>query len=327
MNKTQLVSAVSGLSALIALFISGCVIISSSGCIIVDDDGDKAKFERTVDLSRPAASETLVEVVNDDGAVVIQGQEAATFTLAAKITAHATTAERAQQYAEQTRVDLASESGLLKVIIDRPKNLHNEWVNVDVRLSVPRKIDVNLRSSDGRVETQDLIGTLKARTSDGSIHVRQAQGLIELETSDGQIECIQVQGPRLYAKTSDGSIRLEGCSSEECEVHTSDGQIKADGILSAKLSGHTSDGSIHIRYDSQAQPVVFVDLTTNDGQIELTCPPQVSATVDASVGDGHISTDIPITIEGKIGKSLKGQIGKAEGRITLRTGDGSIRIR
>ena len=73
--------------------------------------------------------------------------------------------------------------------------------------------------------------------------------------------------------------------------------------------------------------MVFVDLSTNDGQIELTCPPQVSATVDAHVGDGHISTDLPITVAGKIGHDLKGTLGKGEGRITLRTGDGPIRIR
>jgi hypothetical protein len=325
MNQTHRHSVVSGVLALIALSSSGCVIISSSGC--VDDGGDRAKYERKVDLSRPASAETQVEIVNDDGAVVVQGQETSTYTLAATITAHATTAERAQQYAEQTQVDLASEAGTLKVVIDRPKNLHNEWVNVDVRLSVPKKIDVNLRTSDGHIETHDLKGTVKARASDGSIHVAQAQGPVDLETSDGAIECIQVQGPRLYAKTSDGSIQLEGCRSEECEVHTSDGQIKADGLFSAKLAGHTSDGSIHIRYDTQVQPIVFVDLTTHDGQIELVCPPQVSATLDASVGDGHISTDLPVTIQGKIGKSLKGQIGKAEGRITLRAGDGSIRIR
>ncbi len=245
MNQTHRHCVVSGVLALIALSISGCVIISSSGC--VDDGGDRAKYERTVDLSRPASAETQVEVVNDDGAVVVQGQETSTYTLAATITAHATTAERAQQYAEQTRVDLASESGTIKVVIDRPKNLHNEWVNVDVRLSVPKKIDANLRTSDGRIEIQDLIGTLKAHTSDGSITVRQAQGPIDVQTSDGQIE--------------------------------------------------------------------------------LVCPPQVSATLDASVGDGHISTDLPVTIQGKIGKTLKGQIGKAEGRITLRAGDGSIGIR
>jgi len=82
-----------------------------------------------------------------------------------------------------------------------------------------------------------------------------------------------------------------------------------------------------MRYDGQAQPVVFVDLSTHDGQIQLACPPQVSATVDAHVGDGHISTELPITLSGKIGKDLTGTIGKGEGRITLRTGDGSIGIR
>ena len=305
---------------LIALTALGCI-INISGC------WEHVRYERKVDLSRPVGDERAVEVVNSDGAIVIQGQETSTYVLAATITASAISAERAQQCAEQTQVDMVSEGGTLKVVIQRPTNLHNEWVQVDVRLTVPRKIDVNLRTSDGHIEIADLIGTLKAHTSDGSVTVRQAQGPIEVQTSDGRIECVEVDGPRLYARTSDGSIRLEGCRSQECEVRTSDGQITCDGISSSRLNGHTSDGSINVRYDSQAQPVVFVDLTTSDGQIELTCPPQVSATVEAHVGDGHISTDIPITVEGKIGHDLKGTLGQGEGRITLRTGDGSIGIR
>jgi hypothetical protein len=320
MNQTQRSMLIVGTLALIAVTTLGCI-INVDGC------GNQVRHERKVDLSRPVSAEMAVEVVNDDGAVVVQGQETSTYTLGATITAHASTAERAQQWAEQTQVELVSEGSTLKVVIQRPLNLHNEWVQVDIHLTVPRKIDANLRTSDGHIEIGDLIGSIKAHTSDGSVTVRQAQGPIELQTSDGHIECVRVDGPRLYAKTSDGSIRLEDCRSQECEVRTSDGRINCDGIFSSKLSGHASDGSINIRYDGQAQPIVFVDLSTNDGQIELTCPPQVSATVDAHVGDGHISTDLPITVAGKIGHDLKGTIGKAEGRITLRTSDGSIRIR
>ena len=39
------------------------------------------------------------------------------------------------------------------------------------------------------------------------------------------------------------------------------------------------------------------------------------------------TTELPITIQGKVGKSLNGVIGGGEGRIYLRTNDGSITIR
>jgi DUF4097 and DUF4098 domain-containing protein YvlB len=304
------------------------IALSTVGCVInVDGGGDHAKYERKVDLSRPVTAETAVDVVNSDGLVAIQGQETSTYVLAATITAHATTAERAQQYAEQTRVDLASEAGTLKVVIQRPTDLHNEWVQVDVHLTVPRKIDANLQTTDGHIDVKDLDGALKAHATDGAVTVARIQGPIELQTSDGHIECVQAAGPKLFAKTSDGSIRLVNCMSQECEAQTSDGHITGEGIFSPKLNCHASDGSIDMRYAPQAQPVVFADLTTDDGQIQMVCPPQVSATIDAHVGDGHISTELPITVEGKIGKDLKGTIGKAEGRITLRAGDGSIRVR
>jgi hypothetical protein len=49
--------------------------------------------------------------------------------------------------------------------------------------------------------------------------------------------------------------------------------------------------------------------------------------VDADTDVGSIRTDLPLTVKGKIGKSLHGTIGAGEGKLYLRTDVGSIRIR
>ena len=90
---------------------------------------------------------------------------------------------------------------------------------------------------------------------------------------------------------------------------------------------HTSDGSIHIDYAPDAPKAPNVTATTSSGGITFAAPPGLSAVIEASTGDGSIHTNLPITVEGKVGKSLTGTIGGGEGKVHLRTSDGSITIR
>ena len=55
--------------------------------------------------------------------------------------------------------------------------------------------------------------------------------------------------------------------------------------------------------------------------------PDLSAVVEASTNDGSLHLHLPITAEGKVGKSLRGTTGNGEGRVTLKTHDGSITIK
>jgi hypothetical protein len=90
---------------------------------------------------------------------------------------------------------------------------------------------------------------------------------------------------------------------------------------------HTSDGSIHIDYAPDAPKAPTVTATTSDAAIIFIAPPGLSATIDAATDDGSIHTSLPITVAGKVGKSLTGKVGDGEGKIHLRTRDGSITIR
>ena len=90
-----------------------------------------------------------------------------------------------------------------------------------------------------------------------------------------------------------------------------------------EASGHTGAGS----GAADSPRVMEAAVTTSDGSITFEGPPDLSALVDASVSDGSIHTSLPITVQGKVGKSLRGTVGAGEGRVTVRTHDGSITIR
>jgi DUF4097 and DUF4098 domain-containing protein YvlB len=71
---------------------------------------------------------------------------------------------------------------------------------------------------------------------------------------------------------------------------------------------------------------VFVE--TYNGSVEFIAPPGLSAKAEVETYNGSITTDIPITIVGELGKNRrKGTIGSGEGHLRLSTHNGSIRIR
>ena len=128
--------------------------------------------------------------------------------------------------------------------------------------------ELEFASGDGRVELEDLDGSLRAKTSDGSMRASGRFDVLELHTSDGRIEVEARPGSQLReaweVRTSDGSVslRVPGDLAANVELHTSDGRITTnipivvEGSLDShdvrgkmngggqRLTVHTSDGSV-----------------------------------------------------------------------------------
>ena len=127
------------------------------------------------------------------------------------------------------------------------------------------------------------------------------------------------------------------CSINVGNVSISDmnDQIKVSGnvgsIFCKQVAGDidvTSNvGSVEVEYGDAAPAALNIDITTNVGSIELVAPPQFSARVSASTNVGSVKTDKPITVVGKVGKSINGTIGSGEGKVRLKTNVGSIQIK
>ena len=132
------------------------------------------------------------------------------------------------------------------------------------------------------------------------------QTALELESDVSNIQVSNIT-EKIKAKTDVGKIT--------CKEISGDIDLRADV------------GTVKVVYSKTAPAACNATITTNVGGIDLTTPPNFSAAVDADTDVGSIRTDLPLTVKGKIGKSLHGTIGSAEGKLYLRTDVGSIRIR
>ena len=128
---------------------------------------------------------------------------------------------------------------------------------------------------------------------------------LSCSTHVGDVKVSEIQG-RIEASVNVGNIICE--------------QVLADVALESNV------GDVKVKYADSAPSACRAEITTNVGNIRFRGPPELSAQVDASTNVGSIETAHPITIVGKVGKSINGTIGSGEGTIRLKTNVGSIEI-
>lgn len=171
-----------------------------------------------------------------------------------------------------------------------------------IDIVVPRDADVAVRSGDGSVDTEHIVGRLDVHTGDGSISVRDTRGAMRLETGDGSITGVDL----------DGAVR----------AHSGDGSVKLAGRFDA-LNVNTSDGSLTMQVRPGSRMVEPWRLKTGDGSVTLDLPRDLRAHLDARTGDGSVSSNIPLTRRGDLQLADLNGGGPA---LEVRTGDGSISI-
>lgn len=168
---------------------------------------------------------------------------------------------------------------------------------------------------------------LVARTGDGSLVADRLEGRIELRTADGTVRAVETSG-QLFVESGDGSIRLEDVSGD-VEARTDDGAVRVSGVPSA-LQVRSGDGSIVLRIRHGAVMTKDWMVTTRDGSIVAELPDAFSALVEAEPGSGdRARSDLmlaDVTGGTRDARTLRGRLGAGGRLLTLRTGDGSVRI-
>jgi hypothetical protein len=143
---------------------------------------------------------------------------------------------------------------------DRPWGKRDSGIHAKYHLTVPRKYDVDLKSSGRRISVDSLEGEVLSKTSGGSLNMGN------------------IKGP-VIGKTSGGSISLEGCVGT-AEVKTSGGGIKI-GKVDGEVVAHTSGGPISI--DKACGNVIA---KTSGGSINVN---EVLGGIEAKTSGGSVS--------------------------------------
>lgn len=128
---------------------------------------------------------------------------------------------------------------------------------------------------------------------------------LTLDAHNGSLRVAEVQG-RMQLRTQNGSVALSEVGGE-VQARTQ------NGSLNVQLAGTHWDGA-------------GLDAETRNGSVRLSVPEHYAAQLETGTVNGRISTDLPLTVRGTIGRLLSTPLNGGGATVKALTTNGSVTI-
>ncbi len=258
------------------------------------------------------------------------------------------TQSKAQKTLKDHEVTTTQDGGKVEVRAEYKGPKSSGWfgrgveLQVQCRVTVPRKFDVDLNTAGGSIKVKELTGKAQAHTSGGSLRfekiegpvsghtsggsitVAAAKGKVDVKTSGGGLNLSDIEGD-VNAQTSGGSINAEKLTGKSL-VRTSGGSIQVADIKGA-IDARTSGGSITV--NMLGQPDGDCVFKTSGGSVTVVLGEKVAVDVDAQTSGGRVTSDLPVAtvIQGEQKKNeIRGKVNGGGPLITAHSSGGSVRL-
>jgi hypothetical protein len=188
-------------------------------------------------------------------------------------------------------------------------NSGDDWrrsVTVAMTVLVPRGAQVRVATGNGAVSVERVGGEVSASTGNGRVNVLNTDGAVRVSTGNGDVEVREAKGA---VRVSTGNGRVT--------VSTAQGPVEA----------HSGNGDIDVRMTA-LKPSEDMTFSTGSGDVRVTLPTDYNGELDASTGNGSISSDFDLKVEGRMSpRRVRATIGTGGARLRLATGNGGLELR
>ncbi|MEP7348214.1 MAG: DUF4097 family beta strand repeat-containing protein, partial [Gemmatimonadaceae bacterium] len=221
------------------------------------DDGWGDRGERFCEVRDVPLSGTPSRLHVDggeNGGVTVIGWDQSTVRVRARIEAHAPSESEARSLARDVRI---STDGTIRA--EGPDRGRRSRWSVSYIIYAPRRMDLDLETSNGGIGIEDVEGSMRLRATNGGISLDGTAGDVRAETKNGGIH-VNLDGSRwrgtgLDARTSNGGVEVfvpKGYSAqlETGTVNggfTTDFPITVQGRLTHRLSITLGNGGSPVR--------------------------------------------------------------------------------
>jgi DUF4097 and DUF4098 domain-containing protein YvlB len=141
-------------------------------------------------------------------------------------------------------------------------------------VTVPKDLDVSIKTSSGDVKVTGLSGRTKLESSSGKLEAHQLSGDLEAESSSGDLEATDLRSGSVISKSSSGSIELTFNSAPSAvQAKSSSGDVLVQlpvGTETYKVDTDTSSGEerTDVRADPTSTRTITVETSSGDAVVE-----------------------------------------------------------
>ncbi len=113
------------------------------------------------------------------------------------------------------------------------------------------------------------------------------------------------------------------------------GRIEFNGLnggvvlrrVGGKVHGSTTNGGLVVELDGSRWDGEELNVKTTNGGVVMSVPENYSARLETGTVNGHVSTDFPITVQGRITKELSMDLGSGGPTVRATTTNGGVRLK
>ena len=320
-----------GMMALVCALLSGVETSSAQETTFMRDD---TGYVEQMQHSYPVEPGGTLKTDNGFASIEISSWMKNEVHVTVEKRSEVTAEDRARTVFKEIDVKTEKRNHDVRISVDGPDSYRRNRVSVKITVQVPESYNLDLESSGGDIQIEDLKGTVRARSSGGdvvmgnireaTVDVRTSGGDIRLEsgdvdtrmkTSGGDIHIENANGTT-EARTSGGDITIEHAHGE-VDVWTSGGDIQIENTT-GDLTATSSGGDMQIE-----NSLGSLSLKTSGGDIQIEHAME-GARAESSGGDIDIEN-----ARGSVAVHSKGgdiDIENAEGGVTASTTGGDVTV-
>ena len=302
----------------------------------------EGKFERTLTVSGPVS----LDVSTGSGRIAVRAGSASAVQIFGEIRARDDWKNNAQEKVRYLMENPPIEQTGNVIRIGRIENsTYRNNVSISYEIIVPAETTVrsstgsgsqniegirgavNASTGSGSITMADIGSGVVAHTGSGGIRLDQIAGTVEAQTGSGSIHALGISGS-IKAATGSGGITLEQVAAEhggalDVEAGTGSGSIVVSGV-NGSLRAESGSGGIR----ASGIPAGDWTIDASSGSVTLNLGSGAAFDLYARSSSGQITTDLPITVTGTIGKhEMRGKVRGGGRLIEVTTHSGGITIR
>jgi hypothetical protein len=193
------------------------------------------------------------------------------------------------------------------------------WDRSEIR--VVAKMQAQARSE---ADARDLLRDIRIETSGARIRADGPRG----GRNEGWSVSFEVYVPRrsdLELETHNGGIRVADVDGS-VTFDAVNGGVRLDN-LAGNVRGDTQNGGVTVSLAGDRWRGDGLDVRTQNGGVDIYVPSRYNAELETGTVNGRFDIDFPVTVSGRLGRTLSTRLGDGGPRIRVMTTNGGVRLR
>jgi len=271
---------------------------------------------------------------NISGDIVVTRGNGSDATIEIVKTARARTADEARELLGLVNVTVTERAGRAEVKTVYPQgddmrrnNRRNVNVSVNYTVSAPAGTRLTISSISGSIRVSDIKGDVSANSISGTVRIANGGRIAGAKSISGDVEIIETQTDgAIEVQSVSGGVTLRKVTARRIDIGSVSGAVAVQDITCDRVEAHSVSGGVE--FGGALAKGGRYEFNSHSGDVRVVLAGSTGFELEASSFSGNIRSDLPIKLQGDIGRrhSLQGVFGDGSAVLSVTTFSGSVVI-